>query len=184
MNKFFATVRSNTIVQAILCVVLGIFLLIAPATATLTVVYLIGAYFAITGIITLISYFRSGSSKYRETPVLITGVAWIVGALLIFIFPEFVGGFLSLIMGIFLLISGIVDAVRSYEMRAFPASAWIPMFVVSAIVAIGGIVIIMNPFGATVTFVMVLGILLIVKGVSDLAIDLLTSNGMKAANQR
>ncbi len=183
MNKFFATVRSNTIVQAILCVVLGVFLLVAPETATLTLVYLIGAYLAITGAITLISYFRSGSKKYRETSILITGVAWLVGALLVFIFPEFVGGFLSLIMGIFLLISGIVDGVRSYEMREFPASAWIPMLIVSALIAIGGIVIIMNPFGATVTFVMVLGILLIVKGVSDLAIDLLTTNGMKAAKQ-
>lgn len=183
MKTFLATVRSNIIVQAVLCIALGLFLIVAPDTATLTVVYLIGAYLAITGAASLIAYFRTGSDRYHSKAVLATSIAWLAAAVVVFLFPQGVGGLLSLILGIFLLVSGVVNGVRSYELREFPNSGWVLMLVVSVIVALGGVLIVFNPFGATLTFVMVLGVLLIVKGVSDLAIELLANNGLKAVGQ-
>ena len=49
---------------------------------------------------------------------------------------------------------------------------WVILVVIAALVAIGGIVVIWNPFETTVLFVMVLGVLLVVTGASNLVIEL------------
>ncbi|WP_418830394.1 DUF308 domain-containing protein, partial [Paraeggerthella sp.] len=55
--------------------------------------------------------------------------------------------------------------------RAYQGSTWIASIVISAAVAIGGVVIVVNPFETTAAFVLMLGVLLIVKGVGDLVIE-------------
>ena len=77
----------------------------------------------------------------------------------------------SYYLGILLTIGGIVNAVRSVELRAYQGSMWVVTLILSAIIAIGGLVIIVNPFATTAMFVLVLGVLLIVKGVADLVIE-------------
>ena len=78
--------------------------------------------------------------------------------------------------------AGVVNAVRSFELRTYHGNTWVLGLVVSVIVAVGGVVIIVNPFDTTVTFMLVLGILLIVKGVGDLIIEASLSSALK--NQR
>lgn len=172
MKSFIEMVRSNIIVQAILSIALGAFLTLMPETTVLTIVYLLAAYLAVSGAASLISYFRGKNKSHHVPSVLITGVCFVVIALIVFAIPQVVAGFFSLILGLLLVVSGIVNAVRSLELRGYPGSIWIPTLIVSVAVSIGGIVIIVNPFATTVTFVLVLGILLIVKGIIDLVIEM------------
>lgn len=170
MKSFLDTVRSNIIAQAVLSIVLGAFLALMPQTTTLTVVYLLALYLAVSGIASLVAYFRSKGERYKSTGVLVSAVFLLVVALLVFLFPQVVAGFFSFILGFLLAIGGVVNVVRAIELRGF-GSMWIPMLVVGVLVAIGGVVIIVNPFETTVTFVLVLGILLIVKGIADLVME-------------
>lgn len=171
MKSFLAMVRSNAIVQAVLSIALGLLLALMPQTTTLTVVYLLALYLAISGIASLVSYFKNKGTRFGSTGILAGGIFLLVIALLIFLFPQMVAGFFSFILGLLLVIGGVVNVVRSVELRNFPGSMWVPVLAVSAAVAIGGVVIIVNPFETTVTFVLVLGILLIVKGAADLVLE-------------
>ena len=47
------------------------------------------------------------------------------------------------------------------------------------VVALGGVVIVVNPFETTVTFVLVLGVLLVLKGAADLLVSLWLTSAMK-----
>ena len=179
MKSFLDMVRSNIIAQAVLSIALGLFLALMPQTTTLTVVYLLALYLAVTGAASLISYFRSKGARYSSTGVLVSGVFLLLLALLVFLFPQAVAGFFSLILGFLLVIGGVVNMVRSIELRAYPGGMWVPMLVVSALVAIGGVVIVVNQFETTVTFVLVLGILLVAKGLIDLAIEASLSRALK-----
>ena len=178
MKRFIATVSSSIVVQGVLSILLGLLLAVWPQATTITIVYLVAAYLAITGIVSLISY-----ARHRMEPgykgALAAGVLLAVLALIVFLFPEAVAGFFSLILGILLVMSGAVNAVRSFELKRFGGGSWLGMLIVSIAVAIGGIVIIVNPFDTTVTFVLVLGLLLIAKGVIDLVIVGLTSSKAK-----
>ena len=171
MKSFIDVIRSNILVQAVLSIALGLLLAFWPGATVLTVVYLLALYLAVSGAASLFSYFRSSSGRYRSAGVLTSAVVLLVLALLVFLFPQAVAGFFSLILGILLLVGGVVDAIRSIELRAYQGSTWIASIVISAAVAIGGVVIVVNPFETTAAFVLMLGVLLIVKGVGDLVIE-------------
>lgn len=181
MKSFLEALRSNMLAQAVTSIALGIFLAFWPGVTILTVVYLLALYLAVSGIASLVAYFRSSGARYRSAGVLANAILLLVLALLVFLFPEAVGGFFSFILGILLTIGGIVNAVRSVELRAYQGSTWVVSLILSAIIAIGGLVIIVNPFATTAMFVLVLGVLLIVKGVADLVIERRLARMMKEA---
>lgn len=176
MDSFLQAVRSNMVVQSVLCAALGAFLVFWPEATTLTVVYLLAAYLALSGAASLFAYFRSKGQRSGAASVLASGVLLLVVALVMVLFPQVIAGFLSLVLGIVLVVGGVVNVVRSIEMRAYSGSAWIVALVVSAALAIGGVVIVVNPFGTTVMFVLVLGVLLLAKGIADLALELWMSH--------
>lgn len=176
MLRFVQAISSSIIVQAVLSILLGLLLAVWPQATIVTIVYLFAAYLAITGIVSLISYARRRGKGPGYQGALVTGVLLLVFALIVFVFPEAVAGFFSIILGIVLVVSGVVNAVRSFEFRRFGGGSWIGILIVSLAVAVGGIVIIVNPFDTTVAFVLVLGMLLIAKGVIDLAVVGLASS--------
>lgn len=165
------TVRSNVAIQAALCVAFGLLLIIMPGTAALTVVRLLGIFFLLSGVASLFSYFHKGGSQEGSTSVLILGIVYLVCALIVFIFTKPIASVLSFILGILLVIGGVVNIFRSLNLREFGGCTWIIMLVISCIVAAGGVLITINPFGATKAFVIVLGIFLVLKGVSDFGLE-------------
>lgn len=171
MRSFFDAIRSNIVVKALLSIALGLLLTFWPSATTIAVVYMLALYLAISGMATLFSYFRSAGSYYKSSGVLINAVFFLVLALIVFTFPQVIAGFLSFILGILLVFGGAVNAIRSIELRAYRAESWIISFVISIILVIGGIVIVVNPFKTTTAFVLTLGVLLIIKGVVDLAVE-------------
>ncbi|MEQ3363299.1 HdeD family acid-resistance protein [Raoultibacter massiliensis] len=183
MRRFVKAVSSSIVMQAVLSVLLGLFLTMWPQATTVTVVYLFAAYLAITGIVSLISYARHRSERDGYRGALATGILMVVLALVVFVFPEAVAGFFSLILGIVLVMSGVLNAVRSVELRLFGGGSWLGTLIVSIAIALGGVVIIVNPFDTTVTFVLVLGLLLVAKGVIDLVVVWLASSKSKAAGE-
>lgn len=179
MKSFLEALRSNMLAQAVSSIALGILLAFWPGVTVITVVYLLALYLAVSGAASLVAYFRSSGERYRSPAVLANAIVLLVLALFVFLFPQFVGGFFSLILGILLALGGLVNVVRSIELRAYRGSTWVVALVLSAAIALGGIVIVVNPFATTAVFVLVLGVLLIVKGVSDLVIERRLSRMMK-----
>lgn len=173
------TVQTNIIVQAILFIVLGLVLLLMPDTALVTVVYLVSIIFAISAAISLISYFRQSSPSYHMQGALVTGIFLAVIALIMFCFPFAIAGIVSVLLGAVLILCGIANAVRSVTLRGIGGYTWIIGLVVGILVAFGGVLIIWNPFETTVMLVMVLGVLLICTGASDLLIELAARKEMK-----
>lgn len=176
MKKIAEMVASNVVLQAILFILLGLLLAIWPDTAIVTVVYLVAGCIALSGLWSLFMYFRL---KKKEKPVsdsvLVFALFLMIIALIIFIFPEAVASLFSLVLGAILLLSGLVNIFRSIRLKGFGGNSWIGMLILSALVVLGGIVIVVNPFSTTVTFVLVLGILLIAKGAVDLVVELVLS---------
>ncbi|NGM18361.1 HdeD family acid-resistance protein [Xiamenia xianingshaonis] len=164
-------VRSNAVVQAVLYIAFGLLLVIMPSTAALTVVYLLGIFCLISGAAALISYFRKGGAQQGSAAALAIGIFYLVAALIVFLFPRPIASVFSLVLGILLFVGGIVNMVRSFNIRSLGGNAWVVMLVISGVLTVGGILIIVNPFGATTLFVTLLGVLLVAKGASDLALE-------------
>lgn len=170
MDSFLEILKSNIIAQAIVSIVVGLLLMFWPGITVITVLYLVGIIFAIMGISSLVSYFKASESA-RPTGVLVTGVFFCLIALIVFLFPQAIAGFFSVILGIILVICGVVNAVRSMELKRYGHDSWIFSIILSALIAIGGIVIIANPFETTSLLVFVLGLIIASNGIVDLIIE-------------
>lgn len=173
MNSFMKTVQTNAIVRAVLFMVLGLVLMLVPGVTLVTIVFLVGAVFAVSGLVSLLAYGRKGSPSYKMSGALTTGICFLVVALVMFVFPTAVAGFFSVLLGAVIILCGVANIVRSLGMlREFGGNSWIAWAVVGVLVVIGGVVIVWNPFETTAVFVMVLGALLLANGASDLFVEL------------
>lgn len=181
MNSFLDIVKSNIIAQAVLSIIVGLLLMFWPGITIVTVLYLVGIIFAIMGISSLISYFKALESA-RITGMLATGVFFCVLALIVFLFPQVIAGFFSVILGIILVICGAVNAVRAMELKSYGGNSWIASIILSVLIAIGGVVIIANPFQTTALLVFVLGLIIASNGIVDLIIEAQLRKALKSAN--
>lgn len=181
MNSFLDIVKSNIVAQAVLSIIVGLLLMFWPGITIVTVLYLVGIIFAIMGISSLISYFKAPESA-RITGMLATGVFFCVLALIVFLFPQVIAGFFSVILGIILVICGAVNAVRAMELKSYGGNSWIASIILSALIAIGGVVIIANPFQTTALMVFVLGLIIASNGIVDLIIEAQLRKALKSAN--
>ncbi len=179
MASFIETVRSDIIVQALLFIGLGIFLIVMPNITITTIIYLLGGVLAISGAVALISYFRKKGKNAQVTSVLTNGIILILLALVAFLFPEVLASFFSFALGIILILCGVVNTVRAVQLRVFGGYSWIVALIISLLIVAGGFVIVWNPFATTMLFTVVLGVLLLVNGVTDLVIELLSRKHAK-----
>ena len=164
MEKFLNLVRSNNMVQAVLCIAFGLFLMIYPSITVQGIILLFGVALAVMGAAGLVSYFRQR-----------------IIALIAFIFPKVIAGFFSVVLGVVLILLAIVNVVRAFGLRAFGSSIWIAVLATAVLVGIGGVLIVVNPWGASMTFVLVLGATFIVNGAVDLFIEWYTRDSEKKA---
>lgn len=177
MEKFLNLVRSNNMVQAVLCIAFGLFLMIYPSITVQGIILLFGVALAVMGAAGLVSYFRQRSVRYRDSGTLMSAVFYVIIALIAFIFPKVIAGFFSVV----LILLAIVNVVRAFGLRAFGSSIWIAVLATAVLVGIGGVLIVVNPWGASMTFVLVLGATFIVNGAVDLFIEWYTRDSEKKA---
>ena len=182
MGSFMKTVQTNAIVQAVLFMALGLVLMFVPDITLVTIVYLVAAVFAVSGLVSIFAYMRSGSPSYKMSGALTTGIFLLVVALVMFAFPAAVAGFFSMLLGGVLILCGVANLVRSAGLREFGGNAWIAYAVLSLVVAIGGVGVIWNPFATTMVFVMVLGALLFVNGASNLVVEMSVRRHVRERN--
>ena len=182
MEKFFGIVRSNNLVQAVLCIAFGLFLMIYPSITIQGIIMLFGVALALMGLAGLASYFRQRGVRYRDTGTLMTAVFYLIIALIAFVFPKVIAGFFSVVLGVVLILLAIVNVVRAVGLRSFGSSIWIAVLAAAVVVGVGGVLIVVNPWGASMTFVLVLGAAFIANGAVDLFIEWYTRDSEKKAD--
>ena len=178
MEKFLNVVRSNNMVQAVLCIAFGLFLMIYPSITVQGIIMLFGVALALMGAAGLLSYFRQRSVRYRDSGTLMAAVFYVIIAIIAFVFPKVIAGFFSVVLGVVLILLAIVKVVRAVGLRAF-GSIWIAVLAAAVAVGIGGVLIVVNPWGASMTFVLVLGATFVANGAVDLFIEWYTRDSEK-----
>lgn len=171
MESFLNLVRSNNLVQAVACIAFGLFLMIYPSITVGGIILLFGVAMAFMGVGSLASYFRPRGARYRNSGTLMAGAFYLIVAVIAFVFPHVLAGFFSVILGLVLILCAIVNLVRAFNMRQYGGSVWIAVLVASLLVGAGGVLVVVNPFGATMAFVLVLGGVVLLNGLMDLFIE-------------
>lgn len=125
-EKFLNLVRSNNMVQAVLCIAFGLFLMIYPSITVQGIILLFGVALAVMGAAGLVSYFRQRSVRYRDSGTLMSAVFYVIIALIAFIFPKVIAGFFSVVLGVVLILLAIVNVVRAFGCALSAAASGLP----------------------------------------------------------
>ena len=161
-------VKSGTMLLSIAYIVIGMLLLIMPEASLLWICNAFGVVVLVTGIVCLIQYARIRGTGVTAPFMLVGGV--ITAGLGIFTpaKPQVVASFLPVVFGIFIVVDGVSRVGTAIDLAKRKGQKWWMLLLLS-IVSVGlGVLLLLHPFDAAVSVVMLCGILLIVEGALNL----------------
>ena len=161
-------VKSGTMLLSIAYIVIGMLLLIMPEASLLWICNAFGVIVLVTGIVCLIQYARIRGTGFTAPFMLVGGV--ITAGLGIFTLakPQVVASFLPVVFGIFIVVDGVSRVGTAIDLAKRKGQKWWMLLLLS-IVSVGlGVLLLLHPFDAAVSVVMLCGILLIVEGALNL----------------
>ena len=165
--KMLKELKWEAILTGVLYILLGIVALVIPETMQKTLGYLIGIVLIVAGLISIICYLlRDARENYYHNEFVFGLVGMVVGAAVLYK-VEVIISLIPFILGILVLFSGCSKLQDAIDLKRLSYGSWAGMLVMAAINIILGIVLICNPFKAAIVLFRVLGVGLILSGVSD-----------------
>ena len=165
--KMLKELKWEAILTGVLYILLGIVALVVPETMQKTLGYVIGIVLIVAGLISIICYLlRDAKENYYHNEFVFGLVGMVLGAAVLYK-VEVIISLIPFILGILVLFSGCSKLQDAIDLKRLGYGSWIGMLVVAVISIIPGIVLICNPFQAAIVLFRVLGVGLIISGVSD-----------------
>ena len=156
------------VLLSIFYVLLGLVLLIWPATVMDMLCYLTGGILLLYGVFAIVGFCRAEMRTAGSFLTLLLGiVAAAVGAVLL-LQPALFQSILTIILGIYILIDGLLNLMRTLELRRMEHRGWTIYLVPSLITVVLGLVVVFRPMLAGTTLVQLIGASLLYSGAADL----------------
>lgn len=154
------SIKIDVTLAAVLSVVLGVLLVIWPATV-ITIILMV------SGIVSLIPRLMDEVKSY--TSIIVSLLITLIG-LWMFLSPQAVASIIPIAIGVLLVVHGVQDLSLALEGKKTKAHNWwsIPLMAILNIVL--GVLCICNAFGLVKLGMILIGIMLIYDGLSDMFI--------------
>ena len=162
--KSFTT---NRIIFAVGAAVLGIILLIWPATSLIIMAKCVGALVAIGGLAAAYQFYKDHDSPAKSLLLVMAAVMIICGAV-IFLHPEELVKLIPMIMGILVLISGLINLGETFTLSKKRYSRWWLSLIIAVITIGAGLFLITRAFSLVALITRIAGGILLFDGLSDL----------------
>ena len=168
MGNLLKRLKTNIVISAILCVVLGIVLVVWPDLSMQIVCIAIGAVLLIGGGVRLAVYFTNKDGSMYAQMSLITGIVLAVVGIWILMKPDKVLAIIPIIVGIVIVLHGINDLQQAVSLCKDKYDKWWIALILGLLTIGFGVLLICRPFEALDTVVMLIGLFLIYDGLSDI----------------
>ena len=152
---------SKTLIHALI----GLVLLLLPETLNNIIGFVVGGCLLIFGIIGIIKYIKT--KEYKFTSSLVSGILYSALGIVVFINPASVISLVTICLGVYLVINGILKTVFSFNLKRI-TTRWIGALVMGILTVILGLLLVINPFGSAVAITKLAGGFLVVVAIFDL----------------
>lgn len=166
--EFLKKLRVNAIVNGVLTILMGLLFLIFPYSASSTVAVIAGIVVLCIGIFDVLRYFSAGGYSYYVHGSLFIGIVKIVLGIFIFTHTDTMVALFSYIFSIFIIVSGVTCMENSVQLKQAGVSGWLLTLLLSVVVTAAGISMLFHPVGAASTAAVMIGIILLVNGATEL----------------
>ena len=165
MDKFLSLLSRGNLVAALIFLILGLCLIIFPEPSGAVICYLIAAALLLDGLRHVISYFRGELSETIHGYDLALGGTEILLALFALLRPNHMLSLLPICLGAALVVSGVIRLQRALDLRRGGVSAWQTVLIMGALVALLGLLMLINPFTSAKVLLICLGISMVINAV-------------------
>ena len=162
-------------------IVMGIFLVVSPDAAALTICLAVGWILLITGAIALFTYYRNKKQGVQISSDLIIGIIEVDFGSAMIVNPGIFAGLIGTVVAVVMFIHGINDITEGFAIRKMGSSSGTPSIVMGALTIVFGAVILINPFASLSALMVLIGVGLIFDGVTELIVAYRTAKFMHDA---
>lgn len=158
--------KYSGVIRAAIAVLIGCIMIIRPGSSLIFLVKVIAAILVASGIVSLVYGLVNRRAGGLGLMIFNTIVNILIGVL-IFSFPEEVAGFVTILIGIALIVFGLFQIVAMASAASFVVLGfW--TFILPVMCTLGGTLVLLNPFGTASTLTLIAGIAVLVYGISEL----------------
>lgn len=166
MKKIINKFTNSIILVSIISIIIGLLFIIYPDISIKTIGIIIAIYMIIHGIILCIFNFQTRDIFY-QIDSLFGGIISIILGIVIILKPTHLTSLLTIILGVYILASSITNIRLSIDLKDEDIP-WILMLIIGIIDLLAGLVIIINPFEASISLTIFIGIMLIVHAICNI----------------
>lgn len=166
--SFFEKIRINAAMNSILLIIVGLMFWINPVGSSSMIISIVGIAVVVSGISDLIRYFSARDYVGFGNSALVTGIIKLVLGCYTYTHTGTLISLFSYIISIFILVSGINSMENAMQLRRSNVRGWLVSAILAGLVIFYGIYMLFRPFGAASAAMSIVGIVLLVQGVTDL----------------
>lgn len=162
--------RTSSVIIALTAMVLGVVLILFKSRAVSLIVMISGIALIALGAYYIIAYFARRSNIAMLQMELLLGIILLLLGLWMTAKPDAVISLMQYVAGTIILVHGVVDLQASVNIRRSGFAKWWVSLVFALVTMLLGALIIIDPFSALDALLILIGVVLIFDGLSDLYI--------------
>ena len=167
------SIRNSFLAASLLYIALGLVLIVFPGISLNLVCMIIGAVTLIYGITRIVNAVKS-DGLYGSRFDLFVGVLLALFGVFLLFTPSFIVSLIPLVLGLYILVDAAVTIKKALDMKALGFEKWWITLAIALVLAVFGLLMVFNPFGAGEVFVIFIGVGFVWDGVSTLVNTILT----------
>ncbi|MBR1740187.1 MAG: DUF308 domain-containing protein [Ruminococcus sp.] len=165
--EFIKKMFRNYWVLSVFCIVLGLAMIIEPGLITGAIGKTVGGLLIAYGAAQLVRYFVTAHEDPAAATGLVSGVLLAAAGIFIFIKPDFIPKVIAIFFGLFMMISGICNVQDAFSVRKLNPYMWKSSIIPASITTVIGILLLINPLLSWSWGLRLMGITLLISGVSN-----------------
>lgn len=166
MKEMLSALSRGNVVSALVFLVLGLLLIIFPEASVAIISYLIAAALILDGLRHVICYFRGQLSEALSGYDLALGGCEILLGLFALVRPTTMLSLLPIFLGATLVVSGAIRLQRAFDLQRAGHGAWKTVLILGAVVAVLGLLMLIDPFKTAKVLLVLLGISMVINAIA------------------
>ncbi len=162
MNSMVGFLKKYALIRSIISLAMGVALILWPEIFIQIIVYLIGAYVVILGIMGLFSARKGGG-----TASVLGGILMIVLGVCMFLFYMQIASILPIFLGILFILLGVIQFFQGFQVRKYTGKVNVIQMVMGALVVAGGVVGVTQPAAVASFLFQIFGVIMLIAGVNE-----------------
>lgn len=168
MKSFLNNIRKNSIFALVGFVCLGILMVVFPDKVANISGYIAGALGIGFGVTKIIGYFSKTPEKKVTVFGLAIGIIFALAGIYLIVKPYVVSNFIVSIFGVVVMVDGISKMRNALNLRKSGMKNYLAIFITAAVELLLGVVFIINPGLSLHTMLRIIGIVLVIVGISNI----------------